>query len=144
MYVTISEMSKLAGVTRTTMYNNWQELKKLGYTKEVNNKCLIDTKSIEYLNRNKTKSYETIKGEEVADNNSNLNEMILRNYIDTQKDLLNKLESLQEQLDLERSHTKELELKLIQIVDSISNNEVRLLEEPKPKKESLFRRLFKF
>ena len=140
MYVTISELSRMAKVTRTTIYNNLKDLRKLGYTKDTNGKSLIDTKSIDYLNRNKPKIDKPIESKSLEEPNlqNNFNEIMLQNYINTQKDLLNKLENLQQQLEEERNHSKELELKIIEM---FRTQDIKLLEEPKPKKINFFRRL---
>ena len=140
MYVTISELSKMANVTRATIYNNLKDLRKLGYTKDTNGKSLIDTKSIDYLNRNKPKIDKPIESKSLEEPNlqNNFNEIMLQNYVNTQKDLLNKLENLQQQLEEERNHSKELELKIIEM---FRTQDIKLLEEPKPKKINFFRRL---
>lgn len=139
MYVTISELSRMANVTRATIYNNLKDLRKLGYTKDTNGKSLIDTKSIDYLNRNKPKIDKPIESRILEESNlqNNFNEIVLQNYINTQKDLLNKLENLQQQLEEERNHSKELELKIIEM---FRTQDIKLLEEPKPKKINFFRR----
>lgn len=140
MYVTISELSRMANVTRATIYNNLKDLRKLGYTKDTNGKSLIDTKSIDYLNRNKPKLDRPIESRALEEPNlqNNFNEIMLQNYVNTQKDLLNKLENLQQQLEEERNHSKELELKIIEM---FRTQDIKLLEEPKPKKINFFRRL---
>lgn len=139
MYVTISELSRMANVTRATIYNNLKDLRKLGYTKDTNGKSLIDTKSIDYLNRNKPKIDKPIESKSLEEPNlqNNFNEIMLQNYVNTQKDLLNKLENLQQQLEEERNHSKELELKIIEM---FRTQDIKLLEEPKPKKINFFRR----
>ena len=140
MYVTISELSRMANVTRATIYNNLKDLRKLGYTKDTNGKSLIDTKSIDYLNRNKPKIDKPIESKSLEEPNlqNNFNEIMLQNYVNTQKDLLNKLENLQQQLEEERNHSRELELKIIEM---FRTQDIKLLEEPKPKKINFFRRL---
>lgn len=140
MYVTISELSRMANVTRATIYNNLKDLRKLGYTKDTNGKSLIDTKSIDYLNRNKPKIDKPIESRalEEPQTKNDFNEIILQNYVNTQKDLLNKLENLQQQLEEERNHSRELELKIIEMFRS---QDIKPLEEPTPKKINLFKRL---
>ena len=146
MYLSITELSKKAQITRATIYNHMKELDQLNYTKVVNGKKLIDTEAIVYLTKNKnsfdkvidTKSSEEAESKAIEEEHD---DKILNMYLNTQNVLIEQIRNQNEIIYNLQCKNDELEKKLIEILDRFNRQDSNVYQLPPPKK-NIFSRIF--
>lgn len=146
MYLSITELSKKAQITRATIYNHMKELNELNYTKVVNGKRLIDTEAIDYLTKNKN-NFDKAENETTSENieakaiEENEDKKILDIYLNTQNVLIEQIRNQNEIIYNLQCKNDELEKRLIDILDRFNRQDSNVYQLPPPKK-SFFSRLF--
>ena len=128
MYLSITELSKKAQITRATIYNHIKELDELNYTKVVNGKRLIDTEAIDYLTKNKN-NFDKVENETTSENieakaiEENEDKKILDIYLNTQNVLIEQIRNQNEIIYNLQCKNDELEKRLIDILDRFLEKE---------------------